>query len=399
MTNEHGIVGGGTAIVNPTPATSTTSPGDAMKHTLRSASKTKTTDSLEDAALVKEEDKMMVDDEEVTSVEDNAEAAERTMLTVALVHSVVESHGKPGRVKTEDTSGSTTPTADDKKPTDDGPVSPGRYGLRKRRRPSGQDLERLEESQSADNRGQAVKQEDDPGKPENVKIKLEDNENGEKGVDSSIQSSGKKKETPAIQPPLPPSALKQRPKQAKSKPRQPKAKKAKASPGAAGQDVPLGPTIVTSVPNPLALSVPAPSALSDEAPAVELGSTVTPANVPCPLSSKGSEVAPPPVDAPVTAPPVSADKRKVTINEPPVGRKRGFSIDMDRKCFTITSTRSLQNAVIKTDHTSLRSQWFSIFQMIHQDLKVAAGAVLTPSNALLSASTRTSRFLHWNKGV
>jgi hypothetical protein len=134
MTNENAI--GGTALVNPT------APGSALKHSLRSATRAKD-EELEEAALIREEEKVMdEDDEEITSEEDyetaeGAEKVERTMLTVALVNSAVE-----GRKLSDDSGDPTDP-------------SKHRYGLRKRRRQSGEDLRRLEHFQSTTEGGLA----------------------------------------------------------------------------------------------------------------------------------------------------------------------------------------------------------------------------------------------------
>ncbi len=82
-------------------------------------------------------------DEEITSVEDNHEemsSVEDNMVTAALVES--SRSALRNHVHNDDEKGDHT---------DDG--KEGRYGLRKRRRPTGQDLERLEHFQSSKDGG------------------------------------------------------------------------------------------------------------------------------------------------------------------------------------------------------------------------------------------------------
>jgi hypothetical protein len=164
MTNENSI--GGTALVNPA------APGSGLKHSLRSATRAKE-EELEEATLIREEEKVMDEnDEEITSEEDSetaeaAEKVERTMLTVALVNSAVE-----GR-KLSDDSGD---------PSDS---SKHRYGLRKRRRQSGEDLKRLEHFQSTTEGGLArvPKRPEPSGEPEPKRVapKEESDHDGDAG--------------------------------------------------------------------------------------------------------------------------------------------------------------------------------------------------------------------------
>ena len=107
-------------------------PGDS-KHSLTVDNALASTAEEEkiEGILINEEEHLMAHDEEISSVEDaDHETEERKMLTVALVKSVVET-------KQESSS-------DEK-----------RYGLRKRRRPTGEDLRVLEHNQSSKDGGLA----------------------------------------------------------------------------------------------------------------------------------------------------------------------------------------------------------------------------------------------------
>lgn len=260
MTRENGI--GGTAVVAP-----------GLKHSLRSASKAKAeAERLEEVALMKEEEKMMMDDEEITSEEDNDdETRERTMLTVALVKSVVET-----------------------RPADSGPRSPGgdsqssRYGLRKRRRASGSDLERLEHFQSS--------------------------------KDGGLARGTKPPAEPDEEQAMPPPSVKAKATKPKSAPTTKRMTFPNlGTPTEATTDAvePLQP--MSSVPNPLLRPVLAPS----PAPLAHPGNPAYGSSVPYALSSASASAAAP-----------DSDKRKVTIQEDVnlISRKRGLSIDLDCEC-------------------------------------------------------------------
>lgn len=185
-----------------------------------------TTGTAQDVALIRAEERIM--DEEITSEEESETVGklERKHLTVALVKSVVESGGE-----------------------DNG--SP-RYGLRKRRRPAGEDLEKLEHNQWSNEGGLA-------------------------------RSRSNSKADNSDRPPSIPSS--------------------------------------STVPNPLAAL---------QAPSPQVKSRPSNASGPDPITS-----ADPPVPCPLPAAAVEeplaevVDKRKVTINEPALGRPRGFSIDLE----------------------------------------------------------------------
>eukprot|EP00523_Entomoneis_sp_CCMP467_P002382 CAMPEP_0168755226 /NCGR_PEP_ID=MMETSP0724-20121128/19948_1 /TAXON_ID=265536 /ORGANISM="Amphiprora sp., Strain CCMP467" /LENGTH=558 /DNA_ID=CAMNT_0008803811 /DNA_START=534 /DNA_END=2210 /DNA_ORIENTATION=- len=227
--------------------------------------------AAEDAALIRDEERLM--DEEITSDEESATAAdkmERKHLTVALVKSVVES-------------GSASPAS----PTSSSGEGSPRYGLRKRRRPAGDDLKRLEHSQATNSGGLA---------------------RSSAGIKTGRSRSGSKSAAPTS--------------------------------SGAGLDWTAPPATMASsstVPNPLALSSPAdpPPASSAKRPASTTAAPdpgkVTTAAVPCPLpaSAPSSETAQEASVAPPTTGDPPADKRKVvTINEHS-NRSRGFSIDLE----------------------------------------------------------------------
>lgn len=116
----------------------------SLKHSLRSATKAKKETLEEEAVLVHDEEKMM-NDEEVTSVESNDDDdVERTMLTVALMKSVVDQR-IPVDKDADDAAATCNNNNDDSL----------KQRLRKRRRRSGQDLERLERFQSTSEGGLA----------------------------------------------------------------------------------------------------------------------------------------------------------------------------------------------------------------------------------------------------
>lgn len=317
MTNENVI--GGTALVNPS------SPSSELKRVLRSAQKKgrQHVDPEEDSTLVKEEEKIM--DEEITSEDDettNAAAAnmERKLLTVALVKSVVET-GKA--------SSGTDDKGDNKTP---------RYGLRKRRRPAGRDLERLEHNQSTKNGGLA-----------RVHIKREEG-----------ACDGNEPKNIITPPPLLPPTLQQPPpiltsqKPPISQDPQPPLMQVKMN-----EPLPTPPLPSTSsVPNPLSQPVHLPVAL---APSATISLPIAPGvlpHAPASLPSRSSTALPLPkailsAEPPKRTKPPSAmannsakadsiiseatEKRRVTINrESHPGenidlRSRGFSIDMDCK--------------------------------------------------------------------
>lgn len=134
------MTNGATTLVNP-----------SSERVLRSATKNPLMAStsgkeehLHDVALVEAEERLM--DEEITSVEDNHEemsSVEHNMVTAALVESSRDA--LTNHVQDEEEK------KDYSDHTDDG--KEGRYGLRKRRRPTGQDLERLEHFQSSKDGG------------------------------------------------------------------------------------------------------------------------------------------------------------------------------------------------------------------------------------------------------
>jgi len=305
MTNENSI--GGTALMNPV----------GVKHSLRSATKAKV-EELEEAALIREEEKIMhVEDEEVTSEEDcetndAAEKIERTMLTVALVESVVQT-----RKRSHDSADTTS--------SDD--ASKHRYGLRRRRRQSGSDLKRLEHFQSTTEGGLA----------RSKKREMADDQS--EHDDASTRGSASMKATPHSTPPLPDQSD-------CDEPVKPAIVPIPAAPVPAPASIPCPPVAmrkgsdasrdssassvhtpsvssiliasVSSVPNPLNRALCPPSILLSNAKATP------PVTVPCPLPAVAFE------ELSTAVAPDTEDRRRVTINEPPL-RSRGFSIDMDCK--------------------------------------------------------------------
>jgi hypothetical protein len=256
MTTDHST--GGTTLVHPPAAPST------LKHSLRSAAKAK--EDAEEKALMDEEEKLM-EDEEVTSEEDpddDEEETERAMLTAALVNSVVESHSPKWHQAKAESEGKAKPDASD----DDS----RRYGLRKRRRASGKDLERLEHFQSSSDGGLARANRSSDSEPDET---------------------------------MPPP-----PKVKRGEPTKPSALKKTV---ASGYKSSAAHKPVTSVPNPLSKQIQSTYAS-------------LPTSGTLPAASSGA-LAPNPLSASELLP----EKRKVTINEPKESRSRVFSIDLDCK--------------------------------------------------------------------
>jgi hypothetical protein len=302
MTNENAT--GGTALVNPS------APG--FNRVLRSTAKN-SHDHLEDAALVKEEEQIMdVMDEEVTSVEDNHEdnheetsetSVEKTMMTVALVKSIVETTvetlGDDTAVKVEEEAA--VKVEDEESPT----TKEARYGLRKRRRPSGQALERLEHLQSTTEGGLA--RSTDPKPPLVPAAAPPPVPRGPARI--------KKAATSAPMPSL--ACTSRRPGKSESSPSSPRV---------------AIPTSISSVPNPLSKAALPASGPPVVASATKNAPIVVPSSVPCPLpAEEPDEIVSAPPQASVDPTSEANDRRKVTINEPaPTGNRiRGFSIDMD----------------------------------------------------------------------
>jgi hypothetical protein len=276
------IASGETTLVNPVNA----------KHSLNEAAAVVEEERIE-GMLMDEEEHLMDHDEEITSeeeTEEHVEAEERKMLTVALVNSVVET-------------------------TQDGE---NRYGLRKRRRPAGEDLRVLEHNQSSKDGGLArsarmeTDDEIDPAEPTDPGL-VEANASAMESSESvDIAKPGAVEGKVEAQPPRPPPGQLKRP---------------AAFPAPAPAPAPkLEPSLSSitvlpsssSVPNPLgALPIPA-STISLHSSKAAHASSVT-ATVPCPL---------PGASAVKTEVPDTSEKRKVTINEPAY-RSRGFSIDLE----------------------------------------------------------------------
>lgn len=322
MTNEHGI--GGTALCNPT------STPDGMKHSLRSAAAAKDANDaerLEDEALIKEEDKMM-EDEEITSDEDadgedDKDVTERAMLTVALVKSVVDSRGEAAAAGDQRREAAAAPPPPASAESGGGgagepPESPNshRYGLRKRRRASGHDLDRLETFQSS-NAGGLARAGGDKNSPELLPAAPPDQQ--PQALVAAVPATPLEAAAAA----KPPKRSPQRPKGAS-----PRSKKATAAAAftAAAAEKPQPPMASSSsfVPNPLAV----PFVDDSQGPPVpeQQGSCGAVSAAALPYLIPG------PVPAPPIAPAVEApasEKRKVTINESGMNRKRGFSIDLD----------------------------------------------------------------------
>jgi hypothetical protein len=253
MTNEN-TIGGTVAMASPA--------ATGLKHSLRSATKaTSRAKELEESAFQDAEEKMMdevvMEDEEVTSVEsvEDDDKMEETMMQVALMKSVVETTHNPG--------GGSSDIIGDSKEKDG-----LKQRLRKCRRRSGQDLERLEHLQSTSIGGMAqrvVKEEDHPAPP-----------------------VGKKRQR---------------------------------QPSSAADDRKRGsaPALSNSIPNPL----PSPLPSTEIRPGTKIKQE---ADFPDNLTSQLAAAAPPNVSAES-----SDNKRKVNFNEPMGTRTRGFSIDLDCK--------------------------------------------------------------------
>lgn len=334
MTNEHSL--GGTTVVNPA----------GLKHSLRSATKAKVVEELEEAALIREEEKIMVvHDEEITSEEDVGSEStdihgkmERAMLTVALVSSVVEENRKRSHSEADDSSD----------------PSKHRYGLRRRRRAAGEDLKRLEHFQSSTEGGLArtvkrVESHDEASVDEGHQVEadgadmmsaLEEPDPGvdqagvtvEAGKTSGDESSqdhacvtvavSASPASPPASAPVAPSSIAVRGTIAA-----PVAPPPVPAPTRKASDASLPPVPTGSVPNPLNRPIrPTSILVSNSKAKKESSSTLQPAplpvTVPCPLPATSFEEK-------FVAAPEPEDKRKVTINE--LVRSRGFSIDMDCK--------------------------------------------------------------------
>jgi hypothetical protein len=271
--------------------------------------------------LMNEEERLMEHDEEIFSDEEvtDHDKEERKMITVALVKSVVE----------------TTNDGEEDKP----------YGLRERRRPTGDDLRLLEHNQSTNDGGLARAKTGEISQSSQIEdLKVP-------GSGRAPQGSGKMKmflaaplapesqkrgridevtvdTTPqhdAVSLKTPPAQLK-RPAQNHLMP--PKAD----SP----VNIPIIPASST-VPNPL-------SALPIQASTMSMHSTKAAftdeqsTSVPCPLPAAASIEKPDPLVM------ESSEKRKVTISEPE-SRPRAFSIDLDLGQFDITGDQSSESGL------------------------------------------------------
>ena len=334
MTNSNSS--GGTTLVNPGDSKHSLTVNDVMAS---SADEEKI-----EGILINEEEHLMGHDEEISSVEDvDHETEERKMLTVALVKSVVETK--------QESSG------DEK-----------RYGLRKRRRPAGEDLRVLEHNQSSNDGGLARSPRSGPvsttvedplskGDPPVVKaLKLESGmlPDGGGKVGAPLPAANVAARAPAAAAPAPPvapggtkpsrpvpdpkaTAGDRKPSaiaRVKSEPLRPpkgQLKRPAAHPKSASPvNVPII-SASSTVPNPLSAIIQ-PSTISmhsSKAAHAESGSST----VPCPLPAAAIQEKPEPT---VTE---SADKRKVTINEP-ASRSRAFSIDLDLGQFDIAGDAS-----------------------------------------------------------
>lgn len=299
--------------------------------------------------LINEEEQLMVHDEEISSVDDaDHDTEERKMLTVALVTSVVE---------TKQDSGS-----DEK-----------RYGLRKRRRPTGEDLRVLEHNQSSKDGGLArspksgsIRMEDATGdhplsEEDPPSSETPDPANGGGGTlaegDVNLRAGMHSVAAPdpgnvPSQPPVatgsnkptgpapvpktnrgyrkPSAAARAKPEPLRPPPAHLK-RPAVLPKATSPKNVPFI-SVSSTVPNPL-------SALSIQSPTIPVhGSKATHneveySTVPCPLPAAAVEdkFEPTIMD--------SLDKRRVTINESS-SRSRAFSIDLDLGQFDITGDSS-----------------------------------------------------------
>lgn len=338
MTNSNSS--GGTTLVNPA--------GDAKRSLNEAMAASSAEEEKIEGLLINEEEQIMAHDEEITSEEEtDRDAEERKMLTVALVKSVVETK--------QDSSG------DEK-----------RYGLRKRRRPTGEDLRLLEHNQSSKDGGLARKPQppattmvNDPLSPQadatdvhhpmeteipqaKPSILLPDpspnlDTKPEAPILAPAAAAAGQTHQPKAPVPATTSQLSSATVRVKPEPMKPPAavlRKPPAKPAAKPQanrklespvNVPIIPASST-VPNPLSAIPIQPSTMSmHSSKAAHPDSTLK--TVPCPLPAAAVEEKP--ELAPAAPPAESADKRKVTINEP-VARPRAFSIDLDLGQFDIS---------------------------------------------------------------
>lgn len=309
MTNENNTVIGGVVT---TAVTTTT-----LKHSLRSATKAKQEAAVleEEAVLLHEEEKMM-HDEEITSVESNEhdnildeeendndddDDVERTMLNVALMKSVVDQqhNNNPGEKEavTVDAAAVGEGIGGENGANDD----LLKHRLRKRRRRSGQDLERLERCQSTSEGGLAVH-----GQHQNhaaAKPKV---------ISTAASATAARPKTGFATRSL----------------------RSTQTPTTLSSKTPNLPSISEIVPNPLSKALPAapiPSKIKVETATLTIASTNAACTVPCPLSAFSDDPAAVSVETPALN-----DSRKVNFSEPSLSamssnRMRGFSIDLDCK--------------------------------------------------------------------
>lgn len=306
MTNEKSS--GGTAWVN--------AAADAKHSTLEETTTDERTTAEEEkieGLLINEEEHLMNGDhdEEIASEDEgmDPDAAERKALTVALVHSVVETSSQQGE------------------------ESDKRYGLRKRRRPAGEGLRLLEHNQSSKDGGlaRAVKRED-AILPDTEDVPMDGDPSVEEGITPPIPQPT----TPAAQA-APPPVEDSKPSptvhvkvESMQMPRQ--AKRAAAAPRAVPPK-PASPMNIpilsasSSVPNPLSAIPMQPSSISFHSSKAAHTESIT-SSVPCPLPAAAVD------EEPELVIPDTTEKRKVTINEP-APRSRAFSIDLDLGGFDI----------------------------------------------------------------
>lgn len=398
MTNGPTMISSGTTFVNPSAAPTTTNPtnssvgggggvtSDPGKH-----------EALEDVVLMNEEERILpVHDEEITSEEDGvdvdddeggtnsaASKMERKILTVALVKSVVDGGKAPAApapptapLVVASTTTTTTPAfiagtslsttssdgggshvVDTTSVAPGGPESP-RYGLRKRRRPAGADLKRLEHNQATNSGGLK-------------RTNSNESKNLSAGAIQAIASppitsiGGEPPESPSKkrtrssrqQPPVSTAALSQPPVAAA------RSKRGQRVPAPSAVAMATTLPCASFVPNPLAFASPEPSSTvptSTKTTKTADAAVSVSSSVPCPLltvaaapvtAAAVAPLPPAPVDAPAPAPmaivsfasctafpqPLADDsapfensvgKRKVTIQESST-RNRCFSIDLD----------------------------------------------------------------------
>ncbi|KAL7572534.1 hypothetical protein ACA910_000357 [Epithemia clementina (nom. ined.)] len=271
----------------------------AAQAAAKAAAKHTTVADDEDAALIRAEDRMIEDDEEITSEEEDgetvAEKMERKLVTVALVKSVVDTGGSSSGGGSGQKTTSFHLATKKKQPLPAPSDQSGtRYGLRKRRRPAGNDLKRLEHNQfSGTSTGGGNLARLLSGRP---------------------TTNGKSKGTAITLPLI-------------------------ALPSSSS---------TTMVPNPLASAPIPPPPILPTATILSQSTTAAPpdqaikhhtATVPCPLAAPppafvfNAQIAPETHQAPAMSnepvpEQVCSEKRKVTINEDPV-RMRGLSIDLD----------------------------------------------------------------------